>query len=119
MSNKGDTMTQKIDARESGRIILAHGEVTGHAHEVLTETLTAPTFEQAQFFEGPDGTRELIVLTPCVLVHQEHGRIALDPATPIQVRQGDVLLCPTGPGTWTVKRQQEWAGPDQWRQVAD
>jgi hypothetical protein len=112
-------MTTTRDAREQGRIILAHGEVTGHAHEVLTEALAVPTLEQAQFFETPDGTHELIVLAPCVLTHQEHGRIALDPARPVQVRQGDVLLDPTGPGTWRVIRQQEWAGPEQWRQVAD
>jgi hypothetical protein len=107
------------DARESGRIILAHGEVTGHAHEVRTAgDLAIPTLAQAQFFEV-DGVRELIVIEPCVLVHEEHGRIALDPQTPVQVRQGDVLLHPTGPGTWRVLRQQEWAGPEAWRQVAD
>jgi hypothetical protein len=114
-----ETMTQTQNARDKGRIILAYGEVTGHCHEVLTETLTVPTFEQAQFFVGPDGTRELIVLEPCALVHEEHGRIALDPAVPRQVRQGDVLLHPTGPGTWRVIQQQEWAGPEVWRAVAD
>jgi hypothetical protein len=100
-------MTQTQNARENNRIILAHGEVTGHCHEVLTETLAVPTFDQAQFFTGPDGVRE------------EHGRIALDPASPQQVRQGDVLLHPTGPGTWRVIQQREWAGPDAWRQVVD
>lgn len=112
-------MTDKQNAREHNRIILAHGEVTGHCHEVLTETLTVPTFAQAQFFTGPDGTRELIALEPCVLVHEEHGRITLDPSSPQQVRQGDVLLHPTGPGTWRVIQQREWAGPESWRQVAD
>lgn len=111
---------RRQDAREHGRIVLAHGEVTGHCHEVVTaDTGLPPTVEQAQFFEGPDGTRELIVLAPCVLRHQEHGPIALSPDRPVQVRQGDVLLLPTGPGTWQVKRQHEWAGPDAWRQVAD
>lgn len=109
----------KTDAREDGRIILAHGEVTGHAHQVLTAVdLEVPTLAQAQFFEV-DGVRELVVLEPCVLVHEEHGRIALDPQTPVQVRQGDVLLHPTGPGTWRVVRQREWDGPEAWRVVAD
>jgi hypothetical protein len=112
-------MTTRTSARESGRIILAHGEVTGHAHELLTATETVPTELEAQFFEAPDGTRELIVLAPCLLVHEEHGRIALDPQRPEQIRQGDVLLHPTGPGTWRAIRQQEWAGPESWRQVAD
>ena len=110
----------KTDAREQGRIILAHGEVTGHAHEVVTAIDEAvPTLAQAQFFSAPDGTRELIVLEPCLLRHQEHAPVRLDPAQPVQVRQGDVLLHPTEPGTWRVVRQQEWAGPEVWRAVAD
>jgi len=106
------------DAREDGRIILAHGEVTGHIHEVVTaDTEATPTCDQAQFFDGPDG-RELVVLTPCVLTHQEHGRIPLSPDRQEQYRQGDVLLHPTGPGTWRVIRQREREA-DGWRQVAD
>ena len=109
----------KRDVREAGRIILAHGEVTGHCHEVICVATDAPpTMAQAQFFEV-DGVRELIGLEPCVLRHQEHAPIALFPDQPIQVRQGDVLLQPTGPGTWRCVRQSEWAGPDEWRQVAD
>lgn len=106
------------DLRENGRIILAHGEVTGHCHEVVSAVETE-TFAPAQFFEEPDGTRMLLVERPCVLRHQEHGPIQLDPAAPVQARQGDVLLQPMGPGTWRVIRQQEWAGPEQWRQVVD
>lgn len=110
---------KKRDCRENGRIVLAHGEVTGHCHEVvLTETGLPPKVAQAQLFEM-NGVRELIVLEPCVLRHQEHAPIALDPSRQEQVRQGDVLLQPTGPGTWTVIRQREWDGPEAWRQVAD
>lgn len=108
----------KQDARHQGRIILAFGEVTGHLHEVVTASGDVPTLEQAQFFEV-DGVRELIVLEPCVLRHQEHAPIALSPSEPIQWRQGDVFGLPTGPGTWRVIQQQEWAGPDVWRAVAD
>ena len=106
------------DLRENGRIILAHGEVTGHCHEVLAaeETVTVPP---AQFFEEPDGRRMLLVLEPCVLRHQEHAPIALDPARQVQARQGDVLLTPAGAGAWIVTRQREWDGPSVWRQVAD
>lgn len=110
----------KRDVREAGRIILAHGEVTGHCHEVIdAATGLPPALEVAQFFEGPDGTRELIVLAPCALRHQEHAPIALDPSRPEMWRQGDVLGIPTAPGVWTVRRQQEWAGPEAWRVVAD
>jgi len=104
---QGDVLVQRIadrprvgkDAREHGRVVLAHGEVTGHAHEVVaaTKTTTAPP---AQFFEEPDGTRVLFVDQPCVLVHQEHGPIAL------------------APGCYRVTRQREYA-PDAIRTVAD
>lgn len=105
------------DLREQGRIILAHGEVTGHCHEVVdAETCALPP---AQFFEEPDGRRVLLVERPCLLRHQEHAPIALDPAKPVQWRQGDVLGQPIGPGTWAIVRQQEWAGPAAWRQVMD
>ena len=107
------------NARESGRIILAHGEVTGHAHEVVCAATDAPPdMEQAQFFEV-EGVRTLIVLAPCVLRHHEHAPIALSPDRQEQLRQGDVLLHPTGPGTWTVIRQQEQYEPEVWRAVAD
>lgn len=112
-------MRQQRDLRDQGRIILAYGEVTNHVHEVvLAETGLPPTLAQAQFFEL-DGQRELVVLAPCVLRHDEHAPIALSPDRQEQVRQGDVLLQPTGPGTWRVVQQQEWSGPDAWRAVAD
>ena len=110
------------DLRENGRIILAHGEVTGHCHEVVSDVdseiaVDLPAYE---YFEEPDtGRRILFALRPCVLRHQEHGAIALDPAMPEQVRQGDVLLTPIGSGCWVVTRQVEWPGPDGWRVVKD
>lgn len=110
----------KRDAREAGRIILAHGEVTGHCHEVIdTGTGLPPGVDAAQFFEEPDGTRVLVVVAPCELRHQEHAPIALSPDRPEMYRQGDVLLIPSGPGTWSVRRQQEWTGPEAWRAVQD
>jgi hypothetical protein len=110
----------RTDLREANRIILAHGEVTGHAHEVLTMTETVPDLEQAQYFEEPDGTRMLLVLgdTPVQLRHQEHALVVLDPRRPEQVRQGDVLLTPAGGGAWKVTRQAEFT-PEAWRHVAD
>ena len=94
------------DLREDGRIILAHGEVTGHAHEVVG--IEAGLIPSAQYFEEPDGRRVLLVTVPCALTHQEHGLIQLDPAHPQQARQGDVLLTPIGPGAWQVTRQREY-----------
>jgi len=108
---------QAKDLREHGRIIIATGEVTGHQHEVLAtdQDLDIPA---ADFFEEPDGRRILLVTRPCVLTHQEHGLIALDPKRPVQVRQGDVLLHPIGAGAWEVKQQRQYF-PDAIRSVAD
>lgn len=113
-------MTDRQNARESGRIILAWGEVTGHMHEVLTaETSLPPTMDAAQFFTDPaTGARTLLLIEPAVLRHQEHAPIALDPRNPQQVRQGDVLLTPIGGGAWQVTRQREYS-PEAIRNVAD
>lgn len=108
------------DLREHGRIILAHGEATGHCHEVIAE-VGAPVGDlpPAQFFKEPGGRRILLAVAPCVLRHDEHGPIQLNPQQPQQVRQGDVLLNPIGPGAWHVIRQREGYSPESIRQVAD
>lgn len=103
------------DARENGRIILAHGEVTGHCHEVVGVDLGLPA---AQFFEEPDGRRVLLATEKCLLRHDEHDPVELDPAHPIQVRQGDVLLNPLGGGAWECIRQNEYDAREI-RRVAD
>jgi hypothetical protein len=122
-------MTRR-DLREHGRIVLARGEVTTHHHEVVAlATLAPPTMEGAQFFEV-DGQRELIVLEPCVLRHEEHEAFTLLPdgrarkgsaevAYPALLRQGDVLLVPTSPGTWRHVQQAEQFTPGEWTRVAD
>ena len=109
------------DLCEAGRLILAHGEVTGHAHEVIVaDSDTDRELPAAEFFEEPgSGRRVLFVTRPCVLTHQEHGLIALDPAVPQQYRQGDVLLNPLGLGVWEVIRQREYVAPELNRSVAD
>lgn len=110
------------DLREDGRAILAWGEVTNHHHQVFDacDTLDPAEVEipAADFFEEPDGRRVLLVNRPCVLRHQEHAPIALNPAQPTQARQGDVLLNPIGDGAWEVIRQSEHT-PEAIRGVAD
>lgn len=110
--------TDSKDLREDGRIVLAHGEVTGHAHQVFAEDTLETELPAAEFFEEPNGRRVLFVTRPCVLRHQEHAPIALDPAKPVQARQGDVFLNPIGIGAWEVIRQREYF-PDAIRSVAD
>ena len=111
---------QAKDARTNGRIILALGESSGHCHEVVDAIATCEDDQipAADFFEEPDGRRVLLVNRCCLLRHDEHDPIALDPANPQQVRQGDVLLDPLAPGAWVVKRQREYS-PEAVRQVAD
>jgi hypothetical protein len=80
--------------RENGRIVLAHGEVTGHAHVIKGNAL----FLAADLEEMTD--RFLQVEEECELVHDEHHTIAL------------------APGAYEVRRQSEYA-PEAPRMVAD
>ena len=84
---------------DRGRVILAYGEVTGHAHEVVGVDNADPVPAMA-LFEEPDGTRLLVVKRDALLQHEEHGRIAL------------------APGGYEVIRQREYE-PAGIRQVAD
>ena len=105
---QGDVFLQQVRIRErkgqevldQGRVILAYGEVTGHAHEII-DAVTEEQLPPAQLFEEPDGTRYLFVDRACALVHQEHGPIAL------------------APGVYQVIRQREYVASDISRSVAD
>lgn len=77
--------------RDGGRVVLAYGEVTGHAHAI----------DDAELFEEKDGVLYLrIGASGAALRHEEHGAIALEP------------------GTYRVVRQREYH-PDSIRPVAD
>src|SRR5262252_6514454 len=87
---------------DHGRVILAYGEVTGHAHEVLPVTVdNRDDVPAMELFEEPDGTRLLVVRRDAELRHEEHGRIALAPHV-----------------TYEVRRQVEYT-PEAVRSVAD
>lgn len=87
---------------DQGRTILAYGEVTGHAHEVITDAppMTGDPVPAQQLFEEPDGTRLLVVRGPATLRHEEHAPLNI-PA-----------------GTYEVVRQREYS-PEAIRNVAD
>lgn len=96
---QGDVLIERVDAmpegatsrkRENGRVILAHGEVTGHAHAV-----TGP----AELFDA-DRQTFLRVGENAAVVHEEHATIALPP------------------GDYRIKRQCEYT-PAEIRRVAD
>jgi hypothetical protein len=76
---------------ENGRLILAHGEVTGHHHSVCDE--------DAELIR--EGERMLLNVTrQTSLLHQEHTAIDL------------------APGLYEIRRQREYS-PNALRNVAD
>jgi hypothetical protein len=86
-----------------GRLVLAYGEATGHAH-VVTAVDPSATVD-AELLIRPDDQRDLEVRFLRVerearLVHDEHATIPLDP------------------GVYRVVRQREYA-PEAIRNVAD
>lgn len=78
--------------RENGRIILAHGEVTGHAHAIECET--------AEWFSTEDGKRFLRLVEPASIQHEEHGAFELEA------------------GTYEIRIEREYS-PEAIRNVAD
>lgn len=86
---------------DRGRTILAYGEVTGHAHEVITEAPATDRVPAQQLFEEPDGTRLLVVKGPATFVkHEEHSKLHIPE------------------GTYEVIQQREYT-PQGLRNVAD
>lgn len=101
---QGDVLLVSVDevpaavkevARDRGRVVLAYGEATGHAHTIAEESATLVSAEQAE---------ELYLLVngeaPVALVHEEHGTVMVEP------------------GSYEVRRQREYA-PEENRRVAD
>lgn len=95
MLRQGDVLLVPVDElprglkkvpRENGRIVLAHGEATGHAHVIEGE---------AQFLasdlEELDG-RFLVVEEETELVHDEHATITVPPGIHQVVRQREYEL---------------------------
>jgi hypothetical protein len=95
--------------RDKGRIILAYGEVTGHAHAINSPKATMWTLPNGGFGENAtedDGTignnndRLLVLDDEVQLTHEEHATISL-PA-----------------GSFLIRRQREYS-PGQNRFIAD
>ena len=80
----------KRDAR--GRVVLAEGEVTGHAHAICEPNVAL--YPMDAMLAG------LKVDKLSTLVHDEHGTLTIEP------------------GTYVVKRQREFMG-DEARRVED
>lgn len=98
---QGDVLIEKVRVRklngksvprDNGRIVLAYGEVTGHAHAICEQ--------EAELIELETGERFLLSGAGMRIVHEEHKAIAIPP------------------GTYRVTRQREYA-PEAIRNVAD
>lgn len=99
---QGDVFLERVDALpdqrrklapRGSRIVLADGELTGHAH-------TLPASAGALYAPEAEGDTYLQLRRPALLRHQEHDPIEL-PA-----------------GTYRVRRQREYS-PEEIRSVAD
>jgi hypothetical protein len=96
MFRQGDVLVFSVEvipesvtpvARDAGRIVLAYGEVTGHAHAIMdrdAELLAASTTDD----------RFLRIMSAVELRHEEHATITLPP------------------GNYIVRRQREYSAKD-------
>jgi len=78
---------------ENGRVVLAHGEATGHAHAITD-------VEHVTMLEVDNDIRYLDVQMEAYLRHEEHATVTL------------------APGKYRVVRQREYT-PEEIRNVAD
>jgi hypothetical protein len=95
MYRQGDVLLVPIDVlpadiepvpREAERIVLAHGEATGHAHAIAGL--------QASLWEARNGARFLRVESTCDLLHEEHDPIELRPGAYRVIRQVEYVPGP-------------------------
>ena len=101
MFRQGDVMVVATERREGlsevpredGRIVLAHGEVTGHAHAIAS-------MDAIMLMDEKTLDRFLDVRAPVSIGHEEHGRIELPR------------------GFYSVVQQREYR-PEGLRKVAD
>lgn len=100
---QGDVFIERVEkkpakvapvARDGGRVILAYGEVTGHAHAIGTEGATLYALPGAD-------DRWLEVEEAVILRHEEHGPIDLEP------------------GVYRVRIQREYYPKKEPRKVRD
>ena len=82
MYRQGDVLLREVKAipesakkqKQKDRIVLAYGEVTGHAHAI-------EEWSKVDVFVAPEGQLYLRVKEETSLRHEEHGAITLPPAS--------------------------------------
>lgn len=101
---QGDVLLVRVDEpaatvvdvpREDGRLVLAHGEATGHAHAIMDEAARLVSASEAQ---------ELYLIVhgdaPVSLVHEEHATLEVDPGVYRVVRQREYRPTPLDEREW-------------------
>lgn len=97
---QGDVLIERIDnlpqeaklaavPRDNGRIVLAYGEVTGHAH-AITQSKAVMFMDTGSLPGGADalGSRRFLdIKEETVLAHEEHAPITLPPGLYEVIRQ--------------------------------
>jgi len=72
----GDVMLEKVaelpqSKRKLPRAVLAHGEITGHSHQIREQSA-------ATLYVTPEGLFLHVVDQPATLIHEEHADISLE-----------------------------------------
>ena len=85
-----DELGERVaEPRDDGRVVLAYGEVTGHAHAIMDEAATLWRLA------GDDRLLLISGRAPVALQHEEHATIMVPP------------------GAYVVRRQREFAPDDE------
>lgn len=102
MFRQGDVLITRVKSmpeklrpvdNENNRVVLAHGEVTGHTHSIAST-------DAVQYVDDSGATFLEVTAAMAALEHQEHSTISLDQ------------------GTYKITRQREYS-PEAIRRVAD
>src|SRR5687767_12825099 len=67
--------------REGGRVVLAHGEVTGHAHAILDREVELYKTDTDTTADAADAWLKVQRAEGAALVHEEHATIHLPEGT--------------------------------------
>lgn len=98
-------LPENVRRRDDADVVLAHGEVTGHAHRVAPKDRASVVFYDRAESSAPEVIYYLEVMAPAEIEHEEHGTHDRSTRT-------------ANPGIYEVRRQTEsWM--DEVRFVGD
>ena len=107
---QGDVFIRRVESvpeglvpvpRDNGRVVLAYGEVTGHAHAILEPTAELLVAPERSADDALLNVRFLRIMETATLTHEEHAAITL------------------APGLYEIRQQREWTDAEEPLRVAD